>query len=331
VKLPPTQKEIALKAGVTQACVSLVLSGSTRITEATRRRVLSVAKTGGYLPDLALSALANRRWHGPRHAPIVYLRSRTEPSQGTDRYLLAAQSRCRELGVRLLVIERKRGDDHEVQRKLDGLGAAGVIVGQSTLLEHPRQLSWERLRAVHCGLIVPPASGDVVCPDLSGAVSTAWKRMQSMGYRRIAAIHFADPRAYSEQLISGALLALEHVVGDKTRFRVWIGSRRDFATAERWLTSQSTDAVLGYDPELFDRLRKNTLLAGIPFAALVNVAERRDIAGMELPFAAIAEVAVDILSDRLRDKPGTPTQRRLHLIEMSWFDGPSLPVPHGQT
>jgi DNA-binding LacI/PurR family transcriptional regulator len=327
MKLPPTQLEVARAAGVTQACVSLALAGSARITAATRERVLDCARACGYLPDLALSALAKRRWHGPRSAPIVYLRSRMDSlALGQDRYLLAAQARCQELGLRLVHIERGRDDDRAVQKRLEGMGPAGVIVGQSTLLEQPRRLAWERLRAVHCGLIVPPESGDVVCPDLTSAVHTAWRRMNALGYQRIAAVHFADPRAYSEQLLAGALLALERVVGDPRRLRVWIGSRRELPQARTWLRTARTDAVLGYDPEVHDQLRQPPSGPGLPFAALVNISDRSDVAGMQLPFAAVAEVAVDLLADRLRERPGAPPQRRLHLIEMPWCDGPSLPA-----
>jgi len=325
---PPTQADVALRAGVTQACVSLVLGGVGRVAATTRARVLAAAQACGYLPDLALSALARRRWHAPPHAPLVYLSSRIETGAlGVDRYLAAARSRCAELGLRLVAMERRRGDDAAVQQALADSGAAGVIVGQSTLLERPRRLHWERLRAVHCGLIVPPESGDVVCPDLPAAIPAAARRMGRLGYRRIAAVLFADPRAYSEQLLAGALLAHERLVGDPARFRVWIGARRDMAGARSWLRALPLDAVLGYDPEFADYLR--SVGTRPPFAALATLPDRPDIAGMELPFSMIAEVAVNLLADRLRDPPGPPPSRRLHLIEMPWRDGPSLPIaPH---
>jgi len=320
-----TQAGVALRAGVTQACVSLVLGGGGRVSAATRARVLAAAQACGYLPDLALSALARRRWHAPPRAPLVYLSSRLEPGAiGVDRYLAAARRRCSALGLRLVAMERRRGDDAAVQQALADSGAAGVIVGQSTLLERPRRLDWERLRAVHCGLIVPPESGDVVCPDLPAAIPSAVRRMQRLGYRRIAAVLFADPRAYSEQLLAGALLAHQRLVGDPGRFRVWIGARRETAAARAWLRARPLDAVLGYDPQFADDLRS----AGVrvPFAALATIPDRPDIAGMVLPFDLIAEVAVNLLADRLRDPPGPPPSRRLHLIEMPWRDGPSLPA-----
>jgi DNA-binding LacI/PurR family transcriptional regulator len=163
----------------------------------------------------------------------------------------------------------------------------------------------------------------VVCPDLPAAIPAAAKRMGRLGYRRIAAVLFADPRAYSEQLLAGALLAHERLIGDGARFRVWIGARRDTAAARAWLRAWPPDAVLGYDPEFADALRSSHL--ALPYAALATLPDRPDIAGMVLPFGAIAEVAVNLLADRLRDPPGPPPGRRLHLIEMPWRDGPSLP------
>lgn len=314
----PTQRNLARRLGLTQSAVSQALKGSRRISSATRERVAAEARALGYLPDPALSALARRRWSRPRRAVIAWLGSHVE---GRDRYLEAATATCRDLGLDLWFLPRGPEGDGGWMRALDRRRVAGVIVGQTTLLDRPRRLAWDRLRAVHCGLIVPPESGNVVCPDLPAAVPEAWRRVSALGHRRVAAILFADPRARSEQLLAGALLALARDVGDERRLRVWIGPRRGQAQAIAWLRSQPCDAVLGYDPDLADALRQ----AGVrrPYAAMVTLPDRPDVAGMELPFAAVAETSVRLLADRLRDPPGPPPQRRTHLIEMRWRDGAS--------
>ncbi len=301
----------------------MALRGSPRIALVTRTRILELARAVGYLPDLALSALARRRWQAPRAGIIAYLGSRAHGLDGEhDRYLEAARARCLELGLRLWYLPRTRGDDADVQRALERTRVAGVIVGQSTSLERPRRLAWERLRAVHCGLIVPPESGDVVCPDLPSAVPEAWRRLAARGHRRIAAVLFADPRAHSEQMLAGALLALERAHGDRARLRAWIGSRRDAPAALAWTRAQRADAILGYDPELHDQLRQAGISA--PYAAMATLPDRPDVAGMELPFAAVASASVELLAERMRDPPGPPPRRRVHLIEMRWREGSSL-------
>jgi DNA-binding LacI/PurR family transcriptional regulator len=198
-----------------------------------------------------------------------------------------------------------------------------VIIGHQ-VRKFPR-LAWERMRAIHCGMVVPPESGDVVAPDVTAAIPAAWRRMTARGYRRIAAVLFNnDPRAHSEQLMAGALLALERVVGDPRRFSCWIGPIARKAEAIAWTRRQRPDAVLGYWPTIVDELRAGGVDAA--YAAMVGDVDRRpDVAAMHVPFDQIAAAAVDLLVQRLREAPGTGRGRRTHLIEMPWHDGPSLP------
>jgi DNA-binding LacI/PurR family transcriptional regulator len=315
----PTQRDLARRLGLTQSCVSQALRGSPRIGAATRARVRAAAVATGYLPDPALAAMSRRRWTAAPPALVAYLGSR---GGGRDRYLDAVQARCTELGLRLWHLPRAHAeDDVQAQRALDRRRVAGVIIGQATTLESPRRLAWERLRAVHCGLLVLPESGDVACPDLPAAVPVAWRRLQELGYRRVAAVMPTDPRSHSEQLLAGALLALERAVGDE-RLRVWIGPRNDQRAALAWLRRRPVDAILGYDQEVHDLVRHAGLTT--PVAALTSIADRADVAGMRLPFAAVARLAVELLAERLRSPPGPPPERRIHLVEMRWEDGPSL-------
>jgi DNA-binding LacI/PurR family transcriptional regulator len=316
---PPTQRDLARRLGLAQSCVSMALRGSRRIAADTRARVKAAALAMGYLPDPALAALSKRRWSAPPPALSAYLGSRT---MGRDRYLVAASARAAELGLRLWHLPRALAeDDEKTQRALDRRRVAGVIVGQVTLLEKPRRLAWERLRAVHCGLLTLPDSGDIVCPDLPAAVPTAWRRLRERGFRRVAAIMPTDHRYHSEQLLLGALLALASQVGGQ-QLRVWTGSHGEVRDAFRWLRRMRVDALLAYDDKVGDAARRAGL--DLPFATLTDSTERPDIAGMRVPYAAVAGAAVDLVSERLRAPPGSPPQRRTHLIEMQWVDGASL-------
>lgn len=61
---PATSADVARHVGVSQATVSVVLSGTrstSRVSDATRRRVLDAAATLGYSPDPAARALRRRR------------------------------------------------------------------------------------------------------------------------------------------------------------------------------------------------------------------------------------------------------------------------------
>ncbi|WP_275001525.1 LacI family DNA-binding transcriptional regulator [Promicromonospora iranensis] len=59
--VPPTSRDVARLAGVSQATVSYVLTGKGAISPATRERVLKVAESIGYRPNLAARSMRTRR------------------------------------------------------------------------------------------------------------------------------------------------------------------------------------------------------------------------------------------------------------------------------
>ncbi|MFE5309374.1 LacI family DNA-binding transcriptional regulator [Isoptericola sp. NPDC056573] len=58
---PPTSRDVARLAGVSQATVSYALTGRGTISAATRERVLQVAESVGYRPNLAARSMRTRR------------------------------------------------------------------------------------------------------------------------------------------------------------------------------------------------------------------------------------------------------------------------------
>jgi DNA-binding LacI/PurR family transcriptional regulator len=58
---PPTSRDVARLAGVSQATVSYALTGRGTISAATRARVLQVAESVGYRPNLAARSMRTRR------------------------------------------------------------------------------------------------------------------------------------------------------------------------------------------------------------------------------------------------------------------------------
>ena len=59
--MPVTLKDIAMRAGVTSATVSMVINNKPNISEATRRKVLAIAKELNYYPNVIARGLATSR------------------------------------------------------------------------------------------------------------------------------------------------------------------------------------------------------------------------------------------------------------------------------
>jgi DNA-binding LacI/PurR family transcriptional regulator len=288
----------------------------------TRARVVELARESGYRLDPALAALSQRRWSGTA-TTLAYVADRVPmPNDGVQVHVARA---CAQRGFELWPVPVSAlADDAKVQRALDRHPTAGVVVAHSWHPGGPRRLAWSRLRAVHCGLLMAPDSGDVVCPDTPSAVLTCWRRMKAKGYRSIGAVMFIDDsRIHAVQLLAGAMLALERTINDRRLFEVWIGTHRRLDDAARWVRSRTFEAVMGYYSHAMYHLKGRGI--DLPYAAVAGDPGSPDIAGTQLDFDAIADAAVDLLARRLPEPPGPPPERRIHLLEMRWRDGASLP------
>jgi DNA-binding LacI/PurR family transcriptional regulator len=311
----PTQAQIARRLGVTQASVSLALQGSEKISPALRERVRAAAEACGYRPDAALRALVRRRWRMPEHLSFAYLGHEAEPRR--EMYFGAVQRHCARLGIGVWYMHWPPGGDDAARRALDRRRVSGVLVGHT--FDHRRRgLDENRWRIVHCGMLMRPATGDVVMPDLVGGVATAYQRLVALGYRRIGAVHLREPYE-SDELIASGLWILERRIANAQRFTTCIATTLDQALS--WMRDARCEALLG-TPTLWQSARRQLSL---PHAALGAGTGQR-LAGTVMPVDEIAAYAIDLLLDKLRDRGRGPGGLRLHLVEMPWRDGPTMPA-----
>lgn len=307
-----TQRELARQLGLTQAAVSLALSGRGRVAPATRERVCEAARRLGWQADPALAALSRRRWDAGI-GPIAYLGSRVaEEDPRFDQYWLALRARARSQGVQVHHVDpRLRGNAADLAAELDRLGVhGGVLIGQDNRSQVPWQLDWERWAVVHCGLYVTPGPGDVVCADLLAAPADAVARLAGRG--RIAVILPLTPGSLSEQMLFAAL----HDLARRDAVALWSGPPVDLDQALPWLQAQDAAQVLGYGDWMAEWLRRHGVR--LPIACMA-ISEGRRQRGSCIPFTAIAGQAVELLLAKVAaGERGTGGGRRIHLVPMPW-------------
>ena len=196
VRKRPTQREVALRAGVSQAVVSQVLNGkgsAIRLAPETRERVLSAMRDLGYVPNAAARRLAG----GLGHVIGVFTYERLFPTHASDFYhpfLEGIEEEAERLGYDLLL--HTRPPRAGAPRPLFEDGGSRLRLADGTLLlgELNAERRAELARLVDEGHPVvfigrrelPGHDIPYVAADYAGATEEALGVLLDLGHRQVA-------------------------------------------------------------------------------------------------------------------------------------------------
>ncbi len=189
----PTMEDVARRAGVSRALVSLALSGSSKVSDQSRAAVLSAAQELGYRPNLMARNLASRRTmtigvllddlHNPFYADVAdgLLSAATERGY---RVLLTAGLRHGET--------QKLAVDTLLQLHADGVILVSPRFGRDEIEQRARQVPFVVVgEPLEAGVI------DAVTIDEASAVRTAIEYLHGLGHRSITHVDGGDGAASS--------------------------------------------------------------------------------------------------------------------------------------
>ncbi len=176
----PRLDDVAARAGVSPASVSLVLRGAPGPSAATRERVLAVAAELGYRADRTASLLARRRRHllgvlldvrNPFHAELV-----EEVQIEADRVGYE---------VVLSTLTRERGEARAVETLLDFRCEAVLLFGYDAGDDELAALA-KQVPVVSVGRRVTASGVDVIRSADDIGVSAALAHLIGLGHSRVA-------------------------------------------------------------------------------------------------------------------------------------------------
>lgn len=178
--------DIARLAGVSASTVSRALSGSPLIPEATRDRIVELARSLNYRVNVGAASL---RKQDVKTVGVVILGDSMQAI--SDPFLLSilgtVADALDERGMSLLLTRLKEGQIDELSASVDNGQVLGLIViGQLTWHEHLNRLSARGLPMVVWGACLPDALYPVVGGDNEGGGYLATKHLIYQGSRRIA-------------------------------------------------------------------------------------------------------------------------------------------------
>jgi DNA-binding LacI/PurR family transcriptional regulator len=261
-----TQKDVAGRAGVTRATVSMALKGHKSIPEKTRNRILRIAAKLGYSPDPMLSALAAYRTSSRPstfHGTLAWL---INSAFGYDwrgvpqfcDYHFGALTRAKRYGFNLETFDlnapempRERLAAIFRARNIQGLLLCPQPRSETTL-----EFTWAEFSAVTFGYTL-------ASPHLHTVVSTQYRDMlltlqhvQARGYQRIGLMlnHEHDLRT-NYNYRSGYLIA-QSLRPKSPKLPILESTYDDYEALRRWMRKNRPDVIIACGGETCVRALK---------------------------------------------------------------------------
>jgi DNA-binding LacI/PurR family transcriptional regulator len=181
-----TQRELAKLARVSAGTVSNVISGSPRVREDARRRVLDAIRVLKYHPNLIARSLKTNR----TNTLGIVVPDLTIPF--FPKIIRGAESAARERGYFLIVLDSQRSHDLEVdmmallRQRVDGILL--VTAGGHKWSEDSAAAVASGPPVVCVDRLPEGLKADSVCVDDCGSAELGVKHLLSLGHRRIAII-----------------------------------------------------------------------------------------------------------------------------------------------
>ncbi|WP_067688750.1 LacI family DNA-binding transcriptional regulator [Nocardia jejuensis] len=316
----PTMEDVAAAAGVSRALVSLVMRNSPKVSEHRRRAVLQAASDLGYQPHAMARSLASRT-SNLVGVMVSDLRNAffADVVEGMDE---AAQ----DAGLELILTTGRRSAARE-RTALDGLLAfrpGGIILLSPVLPAAAIRDASQRCPIVLVSRTSSTATVDTVNDDGETGAALAVDHLVSLGHRRIVhldggAAFAAPPRRkgytaamqryglepmvvpseHTDAAGAAAVRKLLNLFSPGT-FPTALLCGNDFnavgamsALAEAGLRVPEDVSIVGYD---------NTSLAALRHVSLTTI---------DQPRTSIGRLAVEALTERLRDGRTEPVRKRL--------------------
>jgi LacI family transcriptional regulator len=209
-----TSREVAERAGVSRATVSFVLNGvrANRVSDATRQRVLRVARELGYVPDAAARSLVSGR------AGTIGLLVNHAQHLGVDSFINQAlhslTEMCGDRGYRLLIetSDLTRGACADA-----GLAEARRIDGLVVINPNPDDARLAELIERHYPMVLlgnhPDPRVATISVNSHAAMEAATRHITARGHRRVGFIHYREIASVDEGGRFGGYRAALHAAG----------------------------------------------------------------------------------------------------------------------
>jgi len=334
----PTQADIARRAGVSQATVSLVLNGRAeagRISDETRARVMAAIRNEHYVANAAARSLAG----GRNRILGIYTFESVFPADSQDFYfpfLLGIEHQAEELALDLLLFT-SAGGRRQMYRNGETrlqLADGALLLGREPNLAEIRRLRDESYPFVYIGhREVDGAPISYVAADYTAATTALTERALGLGHTRFAYVREGGGQTYpSRDRENGYRAALRAAGVPASSAPLWdIAGAAELPALVEEIRRTATTVLLVEQTGLAERLAEVARAAGLRVPADLSVIVLGDDIGaaapgtpwtrLSVPGHEMGAAATRLLVSLL---DGTATGARQERIACAIHDGDTL-------
>jgi DNA-binding LacI/PurR family transcriptional regulator len=335
-----TQQDIARRAGVHRATVSMAFKSHPNIPEKTRARILKIAAELGYAPDPMLSALAayrNRQRPATFHGTLAWLVNSGYGFDWRDRalrphfsdYFTGAVERAKFYGFQVEVFDFNTPGltPARLASILGARGVTGILLCPQPRPETNLEFPWHHFSAVTFGYSLSTPRLHTVSATQYRAMRRTMHELRRHGYRRIGLALDGDHDLRTDHNYLAGYLVEQHLSGDRS-LPILSAPYTDYRAIAAWLRSHRPDAVVTGNYHFLDVLRSlgKKVPQKIGIACPLLPSSSSEVAGVIENSVEIGRVAVDFLIGMIhRQERGVPENpQRIH-VEGQWLPGKTLP------
>lgn len=341
-----TQSDIAAKAGVHRATVTLALKNHPSIPAKTRDRILQIAAELGYARDPMLSALAAYR---SKLQPATFQGTLAWLSNSLDNWSWTThkhfrtyyENACRRASFHGYQLEQFELQSPGMTPKrlasiLRSRNIRGILVSPQPHPDTRIDFAWEDFPAVTFGFTLSwPQLHTVISAQYRGMVMVM-RQLRARGYERIGYAspwHFEKRTDYNFMagyLMEQTINAMEGQIPPLSYD--YRGYAKEFS---QWIRQHRIEAVVTADSVIAATLKELKLRApeDIGVACFTQVLSRSELSGIAENSDHVGVAAVDQLVAMIhRGESGIPQIPQRILIECTWNEGTTVrPLPAKQS
>jgi DNA-binding LacI/PurR family transcriptional regulator len=336
-----TISDIATRAGVTTATVSMCLANNPRISVATRERVKAIAGELGYRPNPYVSALmrTRRSRRASNNQPVLALIGCFDSADGW-RTTTATTIRQMRDGA----IERATARGYQTQdfwlfqdgmsqdrfsQMLHTRSITGALLGPLPENNPLPELKWEHFSVVSLSTPFRDRAVTTVCNDHHLSSFRAVEEAHRLGYRRPGLVLLeAQHHRLLGRWESGFLMAQKMLPEIARTEPLLVQDWSDSANVLRWIKQQKPDVVISSSGEPIAQLLTANGYAVPGDIGLVALGCRElghRFSGLYQNGHLIGATAADVLIGMMeRNERGLPDQATSVMVESRWNPGQTL-------